>query len=137
MPALNEFLDWTASGHRGVAVVRESPERLRTHVGPRPVEIYWLTNLGRGLTLKPNDLDGWGEFLRRAMAEDRVTAIFLEGIEYLSRLHGTEHVVERLESLDALARTLDARIWVYVHPDLIPSADLARLLAAFGATGPP
>jgi hypothetical protein len=132
LPALAEFLDATAAGHRGVGVVRESPERLRARVGPRPVEIFWLTNLGRGLTLRPNDLAGYGAFLHHAVEQDRVTAFFLEGIEYLARLHGTEQVVERLATFHAEARARGARAWVYIHPDLISPADLARFQKAFG-----
>ncbi|MGA8664961.1 MAG: DUF835 domain-containing protein [Thermoplasmata archaeon] len=132
LPALQEFLDTTSAGHRGVAIVRESPERLRTHVGPRPVEVYWLTNLGRGLTLKPSDLDAYSAFLETALRQDRVTAFFLEGIEYLARLHGMDRIVERLSLLHAQAVEHDARVWVCVHPGLLAPADLERLVAAFG-----
>jgi hypothetical protein len=132
LPAFTKFLDSTAAGHRGVCIVRESPDRLRAHVGPRPVEIYWLTNIGRGLTLRPNDLDGYATFLHKAVDQDRVTAFFLEGIEYLTRVHGTERVIERLAAFHVEAQAHDARVWVYLHPDLIPAADLALFTAAFG-----
>jgi len=131
LPALQEFLDTTSAGHRGVAIVRESPERLRTHVGPRPVEVYWLTNLGRGLTLKPSDLDAYSAFLETAVGQDRVTAFFLEGIEYLARLHGMDRIIERLTAFHARAVEHDARVWVCVHPGLLAPADLDRLVAAF------
>jgi len=132
LPAFTEFLDATAAGHRGICIVRESPDRLRAHVGPRPVEIYWLTNIGRGLTLRPNDLDAYGAFLTKAVDQDRVTAVFLEGIEYLTRVHGTERVIERLAAFHVEAQAHNARVWVYLHPDLIPAADLALFTAAFG-----
>jgi hypothetical protein len=105
-------------------------------VGPRPVEIYWLTNIGRGLTIRPNDLDAYSTFLRKAVEQDRVTAVFLEGIEYLTRVHGTERVIERLAAFHVEAQAHNARVWVYLHPDLIPPADLALFAAAFGS-GPP
>jgi hypothetical protein len=136
LPAFTEFLDATAAGHRGMCIVRESPDRLRAHVGPRPVEIYWLTNIGRGLTIRPNDLDAYSTFLRKAVEQDRVTAVFLEGIEYLTRVHGTERVIERLAAFHVEAQAHNARVWVYLHPDLIPPADLALFAAAFGS-GPP
>ncbi len=118
LPAFARFLDATAAGHRGICIVRESPDRLRAHVGPRPVEIYWLTNIGRGLTLRPNDLDAYSTFLEKAVELDRVTAFFLEGIEYLTRVHGTERVIERLAAFHVQAQAHDARVWVYLHPDL-------------------
>jgi hypothetical protein len=133
LPPFSRFLEATAAGHRGICVVRESPDRLRAHIGPRPVEVYWLTNLGRGLTLRPNDLDGYTTFLRQSLEQDRVTAFFLEGVEYLTRLHGAERVVEHLAALHLAAQARDARVWVYVHPDLMPAADLALFEAAFGS----
>ncbi len=133
LPAFAHFLDATAAGHRGICVVRESPDRLRAHIGPRPVEIYWLTTLGRGLTLRPNDLDGYSAFLQKALEQDRVTAFFLEGIEYLTRVHGTERVIERLTAFHIAAQAHNARVWVYLHPDLIPAADLALFSSAFGS----
>ncbi len=132
LPAFSQFLEATAAGHRGLCVVRESPDRLRAHVGPRPVEIYWLTNLGRGLTLRPNDLEAYGAFLQKAVEQDRITAVFLEGIEYLTRVHGSERIIERLSAFHVQAQAHQARVWVYLHPDLLPAADLAQFTAAFG-----
>ena len=131
LPPLREFLDMTAAGYRGVAIVRESPERLRTHVGPRPAEVYWLTNLGRGLTVKPNDLAAYALFLETAVERDRVTAFFLEGIEYLVRLHGIDRIVDLLTKFHGQAAAHEARVWVCVHPNLISPADLDRLVGAF------
>jgi hypothetical protein len=136
LPAFAHFLDATAAGHRGICVVRESPDRLRAHVGPRPVEIYWLSNLGRGLTLRPSDLEGYGAFLIKSVDQDRVTAVFLEGVEYLARVHGAERVIEQLAAFNVVAQAHQARVWVFLHPDLIPPADLALFSAAFGSAPP-
>jgi hypothetical protein len=137
LASLQPFLDATAAGHRGVCIVRESPERITAHVGSRPVEVYWLTNLGRGKTVKPNDLPGLLNFLTRALEEDRVMAFFLEGIEYLVRIHGAEALLARLAEFDRLAREHDARIWVHVTADLLAASDLERILAAFGTRNLP
>ncbi len=131
LPALEEFLEATAAGHRGIALVRESPERIRTRIGQRPAEVYWLTNLGRGPTVKPGDLDGFRAFLEGAVERDGVTAFFFEGLEYLLRLHGADRVVPILEEFQERARRHDARVWLCIHPGLIPPADLDRLAVAF------
>lgn len=133
LPPLLEFLDMTSAGHRGVAIVRESPERLRTHIGARPAEVYWLTNIGRGLTLKPSDLAAYGAFLEAAVERDRVTAFFLEGVEYLVRLHGVDRVAELLTAFQHRAVAHEARVWVCVHPNLIAPPDLERLIGALGS----
>jgi hypothetical protein len=130
--ALNGFLESTAAGHHGVCVVRESPERIRARVGSRPIEVIWLTNIGRGPALRPSDLDGVWSFLCRKLFEERVTAFFLEGIEYLVRLHGADAVLTGLVEFDRLARENDARVWVFLAPALMKPADIDRFRGTFG-----
>ncbi len=132
--ALGGFLDSTAAGHHGVCVVRESPERIRARVGSRPIEVFWLTNIGRGPSLRPSDLEGAWAFLGRKLLEEHVTAFFLEGIEYLVRLHGAEAVLTGLVQFDRLARENDARIWVCLAPSLMKPNDLERFRSTFGGT---
>jgi hypothetical protein len=135
-PSLERFLEATAAGHQGVCIVRDSPERVRAYVGSRPVEIRWLTNIGRGLTLKPSDLDGFSAFLSHAVTTGQVTAFFIEGTEYLVRLHGLDKVVERMLALHALAREHSARVWLPLNPKLLSQPELDRFVAAFGARAP-
>ncbi|MGP8019006.1 MAG: class I tRNA ligase family protein [Thermoplasmata archaeon] len=130
--ALSGFLESTAAGHRGVCVVRESPERIRARVGSRPIEVLWLTNIGRGPSLRPSDLEGAWAFLSRKLLEERVTAFFFEGIEYLVRLHGADAVLNGLVQFDRLARENDARVWVCLAPSLMKSSDLERFRSTFG-----
>jgi hypothetical protein len=130
--ALGGFLDSTAAGHHGVCVVRESPERIRARVGSRPIEVLWLTNIGRGPSLRPSDLEGAWAFLTRKLLEERVTAFFLEGIEYLVRLHGADAVLTGLVQFDRLARENDARVWVCLAPSLMKPTDLERFRSTFG-----
>jgi len=135
--ALQPFLDATAAGHRGLAIVRELPERIRVHVGPRPVEVLWLSNLERTRTLRPSDLDEIGRRILRAYDEEGVTVVFFEGIEYLVRIHGIERVVAFLADADAAARVRLARIWLHLTPGLLPPSDLARIVAVPGSGPPP
>ena len=135
--ALQPFLDATAAGHRGLAIVRELPERIRTHVGPRPVDVLWLSNLERNRTLRPSDL---GEILRRiqkALSEDGVTAFFIEGVEYLVRIHGVDRVVEFLGTVDAEARSHEARVWLHVTAGLLSESDFERIRDQLGASEGP
>jgi hypothetical protein len=136
LPTLERFLEATAAGHQGICVVRDSPERVRAYVGSRPVDIRWLTNIGRGATLKPSDLDGFAAFLAHAASTGRVTAFFLEGVEYLVRLHGLEHVVVKMLSFDELARQNSARVWLPLNPKLLTVEELERFVSAFGGKAP-
>ncbi len=138
LPALRPFLEETAAGHHGVAIVREMPDRIRAHVGPRPVSVYWLTNLVREGTLKPNDLSALTDRLNRALASESVTAVFLEGVEYLVRIHGIDRIVAFLHDLDATLTAHEARGWLHLTPSLLPTSDVDRIVAALGRTpGPP
>ncbi|MGD0588239.1 MAG: class I tRNA ligase family protein [Thermoplasmata archaeon] len=135
--SLGGFLEAASAGHHGVCVVRESPERIRARVGSRPVEVFWLTNIGRGPALRPSDLEGAWSFLTRKLLEEQVTAFFLEGVEYLVRLHGADVVLTGLVQFDRLARENDARIWVYLAPSLMKTEDLERFRATFGGAPAP
>ena len=130
--ALGGFLDSTAAGHRGVCVVRESPERIRARVGPRPIEVFWLSNIGRGPSIRPADLEGLWSVLARKLTEEHATAFFLEGMEYLIRMHGADAVLTGLVQFDRLAREHDARIWVCLTPALMKPTDLERFRYTFG-----
>ena len=129
--SLQPFLEAAAAGLKGVCIVRESPERIAAHIGGRPVDIYWLSNLGRGRTLKPNDLHGIAAFLTRELDEENVTIFFLEGIEYLVRIHGLEATLGCLVEFGKKAQEREARVWVHVTPDLVKASDLERIVAAF------
>jgi hypothetical protein len=124
---LGHFLEATSAGHRGLCITREFPDRLKAYVGTRDVSVVWLTNIGRGTTIKPTDLGGVVTLIQTALREQQVTAIFLEGIEYLVRLHTADRIVAVLLEIDAEARPKDVRVWIPVHPELIPTADLDRL----------
>jgi len=136
LPALQPFLDATAAGHRGLAVVRELPERIRTLVGPRPVAVYWLSNLARDRTLRPDDLPALTGLVRQGVESNGITAVFLEGVEYLARIHGTAAIVGFLKEVDRLAREHDARAWLHITPGLLAPADLSQMMTDLGAASP-
>ncbi len=129
LPALLPFLDATAAGHRGLAVVRELPERIRALVGPRPVAVYWLSNLVRDRTVRPGDLPGLATLLRQGVEANSITAVFLEGVEYLARIHGSNAVAGFLKELDQLARERDTRVWLHITPGLLSPAELDLVVA--------
>jgi hypothetical protein len=125
--ALQPFLDATAAGHRGLAIVRELPERIRTHVGPRPVDVLWLSNLERNRTLRPSDLGEIARRIERALTDEGVTVFFIEGIEYLVRIHGVDRIVKFLQSVDQTSRAHEARVWLHTTRGLLPEAELERI----------
>lgn len=131
LASLQPFLEATAAGLRGICIVRESPERIRAQAGSRPIEIYWLTNLGRGPSVRPNDLAGFDSFLARAMDEEHVQLFFIEGVEYLTHIHGVEAVVAHLTEFDRSAREREVRVWLHVTPGLLRPGELDRIAASF------
>ena len=134
--ALGAFLDATAAGHHGVCVVRDSPERIRARVGSRPIEVYWLSNIGRGPSLRPADLEGLWSLLFRKLVDDHATAFFFEGVEYLVRIHGVDAVLIGLVEFDRMAREHDARVWIYLTPALMKPSDIDRFRSTFGPSTP-
>ncbi|HEY6238349.1 MAG TPA: DUF835 domain-containing protein, partial [Thermoplasmata archaeon] len=129
-PAWQAFLEATASGHRGVCLSREFPDRLRAYLGHRDVEVYWLSNVGRESSVRPGDLPAISALFQRFLTERGATAIYLEGIEYLLRVHGLQKSLEFLRELDGVARTRDARVWIPVNPALVDPSSHQELMAS-------
>jgi tRNA synthetases class I (I, L, M and V)/Protein of unknown function (DUF835)/Anticodon-binding domain of tRNA ligase len=133
-PVWNRFLDSTAAGHRGICLSREFPFRLRALLGPRNVEVVWLSNAGRDNAMRPSELEPIQDRLRAAVRDLGVTAVYLESLEYLIRLHGPEKIQAYLIELDELARQQRARVFVPVNPSLIDPAVLDALRTRFPET---
>ncbi|MCI4328679.1 MAG: DUF835 domain-containing protein, partial [Thermoplasmata archaeon] len=129
-PAWRGFLDATSAGHRGLCLSREFPERRRALLGPRDVEVVWLSNVGKGSAVRPGDLPALTALLTLALTDRGVTAVFVEGGEYLVRIHGVGPVATLLRQLDALAVERSARIWWPINPALMPGADVEVLRGA-------
>jgi hypothetical protein len=125
--AWRAFLEATGSGHRGLCLSREFPDRLRAFLGPRDAEVYWLSNVGRERSIRPSDLGAITELLHTGLERRGVTAIFLEGVEYLLRVHGIDRTVGFLRALDTESAARDARVWLPLNPALIDPAHHARL----------
>jgi hypothetical protein len=131
--AWRKFLDATSAGHRGLCLSREFPERRRALLGPRDVEVVWLSNVGKGSAVRPGDLPGLTAILTKALSERDVTAVFVEGGEYLVRLHGAGPIAALLTELDGLAVQKSARVWLPINPALMAAGDVDALTAAVGS----
>jgi hypothetical protein len=135
-PAWRKFLDATSAGHRGLCLSREFPERRRALLGPRDVEVVWLSNVGKGTSVRPADLAALTTLLTTALTDRGVTAIFVEGGEYLVRIHGAGPIADLLRTLNAEAEARGARIWLPINPALMPTGDVETLTAAVPADTP-
>ncbi|MCI4322232.1 MAG: DUF835 domain-containing protein, partial [Thermoplasmata archaeon] len=129
-PAWRRFLDATSAGHRGLCLSREFPERRRALLGPRDVEVVWLSNVGKGNAIRPGDLPALTAVLSKALTENGVTAVFVEGGEYLVRIHGVTAIAAVLRQLNDLAVERGARLWLPINPALMPAGDVEALAAA-------
>ncbi len=134
--AIAPFLEATAAGHRGIVLTREAPERLRALVGPRPVVIYWLSDLVQRGAIPPNDLSAVSTALRSGLETRGVSVVFLEGVERLARIHGTSRLLDVLRALDDQALRTGARIWLHLTPSRLSPEELERIAATFRKAGP-
>jgi len=125
------FLELTESGAPGLCLSREFPERLRAHLGSRNVRIVWLSNVGREGSIRPGDLDTLRALFRSFLGSGPGRAAYLEGVEYLVRIHGATRTLEFLHELHELAVESGARLFLPVNPALMDPAGSDRLLAEF------
>ena len=132
-PPWRSFLEATGGDRRGICVSREFPDRLRASLGPRAVDVYWLSNVGREGSIRPGDLEAISELFQKALESRGVSAIYLDGLEYLVRLHTVEKTLQFLDSLGERAKLHAARVWIPLNLALIDPAAADALRVKFPA----
>lgn len=125
------FLDATEDGRRGLCVSREFPDRLRASLGTRRVEVIWLSNVGREGSLRPGDLEAISDLFQAALESRAVAAIYLDGLEYLVRLHSLEKTLQFLSTLEARASQHQARVWIPLNVALVDPGTVEAIRGRF------
>ncbi|MCI4353466.1 MAG: class I tRNA ligase family protein [Thermoplasmata archaeon] len=129
--AWNQFLEAVSAGRRGLCVTREFPDRLRRRIGTRDITVIWLSNVGRQNSVKPSDVGALGTLFVSALGEGHVSAVLLEGFEYLVTVNTLAPVLKLLRELHARAQTVGTPVWVPVNPRLLTPAEVEMLQGAF------
>jgi hypothetical protein len=125
------FLDAVSIGRRGLCVTREFPDRLRRRIGTRDITVIWLSNVGRQNSVRPSDVAALETLFVSALGEGHVTAVLLEGFEYLVTVNTLAPVLKLLRELHARAEAAGTAVWVPVNPRLLTPGEVEMLKAAF------
>jgi hypothetical protein len=129
--AWNRFLEAVSAGRRGLCVTREFPDRLRRRIGTRDVTVIWLSNVGRQNSVRPSDVGALETLFTSALGEGHVTAVLLEGFEYLVTVNTLAPVLKLLRELHAQAQAAGTAVWVPVNPRLLTPGEVDMLKGAF------
>ncbi len=129
--AWTRFLDAVSAGRRGLCVTREFPDRLRRRIGPRDITVIWLSNVGRQNSVRPSDVPALETLFESALGEGHVSAVLLEGFEYLVTVNTLAPVLKLLRELHARAQTAGTAVWVPVNPRLLTPGEVEMLTRAF------
>jgi hypothetical protein len=129
--AWSRFLEAVSAGRRGLCVTREFPDRLRRRIGTRDVTVIWLSNVGRQNSVRPSDVAALQTLFESALGEGHVSAVLLEGFEYLVTVNTLAPVLKLLRELHARAQTAGTAVWVPVNPRLLTPGEVDMLKAAF------
>ncbi len=127
------FLELTDAGVAGLCLSREFPERLRAALGSRNVRVVWLSNVGREGSVRPGDLETLRALFRTFLGGGPGRTAYIEGVEYLVRIHGSARTIDFLHELDALASESGGRLILPVNPALMDPSASDRLTAEFRA----
>jgi hypothetical protein len=114
-------------------VTRLSPELRRRSIDRPDVELVWLSNTKDAPvpTIRPGNLRDLETRVLTAMIEGHVTAVFIDGIEYLALIHGMADLMLSLHVLDEVARAHHAAIQVPLNSALMDESEYAYLAGAF------
>ncbi|MFZ0829878.1 MAG: DUF835 domain-containing protein [Thermoplasmata archaeon] len=129
--AWGRFLDAVSAGQRGLCVTREFPDRLRRRIGTRDVTVIWLSNVGRQNSVKPSDVAALETLFVSALDEGHVSAVLLEGFEYLVTVNTLAPVLKLLRELHTRAQAAGTAVWVPVNPRLLTPGEVEMLKGAF------
>jgi hypothetical protein len=129
--AWGRFLDAVSDGRRGLCVTREFPDRLRRRIGSRDITVIWLSNVGRQNSVRPSDVAALETLFASALGEGHVTAVLLEGFEYLVTVNTLAPVLKLLRELHARAQASGTAVWVPVNPRLLTQGEVEMLKNAF------
>ena len=129
--AWSQFLEAVSGGRRGLCVTREFPDRLRRRIGTRDVTVIWLSNVGRQNSVKPSDVAALETLFVSALEEGHVSAVLLEGFEYLVTVNTLAPVLKLLRELHTRARAAATAVWVPVNPRLLTPGEVEMLKGAF------
>ncbi|MGC2289080.1 MAG: DUF835 domain-containing protein [Thermoplasmata archaeon] len=129
--AWGRFLDAVSAGRRGLCVTREFPDRLRRRIGTRDVTVIWLSNVGRQNSVKPSDVAALETLFVSALEEGHVSAVLLEGFEYLVTVNTLAPVLKLLRELHTRAQAAGTAVWVPVNPRLLTPGEVEMLKVAF------
>lgn len=125
------FLEAVSDGRRGLCVTREFPDRLRRRIGSRDVTVIWLSNVGRQNSVKPSDVTALETLFVSALTEGHVSAVLLEGFEYLVTVNTLAPVLKLLRELHTRAEAAGTAVWVPVNPRLLTPGEVDMLKGAF------
>jgi tRNA synthetases class I (I, L, M and V)/Protein of unknown function (DUF835)/Anticodon-binding domain of tRNA ligase len=129
--AWNRFLEAVTEGRRGLCVTREFPDRLRRRIGTRDVTVIWLSNVGRQNSVRPSDVPALETLFASALGEGHVSAVLLEGFEYLVTVNTLAPVLKLLRELHTKAEQAGTAVWVPVNPRLLTAGEVDMLKGAF------
>jgi hypothetical protein len=129
--AWGRFLDAVSAGRRGLCVTREFPDRLRRRIGTRDITVIWLSNVGRQNSVRPSDVAALETLFVSALGEGHVSAVLLEGFEYLVTVNTLAPVLKLLRELHARAQAAGTAVWVPVNPRLLTPGEVEMLKVAF------
>jgi tRNA synthetases class I (I, L, M and V)/Protein of unknown function (DUF835)/Anticodon-binding domain of tRNA ligase len=129
--AWSRFLDAVTAGRRGLCVTREFPDRLRRRIGSRDITVIWLSNVGRQNSVRPSDVAALETLFVSALGEGHVSAVLLEGFEYLVTVNTLAPVLKLLRELHSRAQAAGTAVWVPVNPRLLTPGEVEMLKVAF------
>ena len=130
--AIKILLSMVRTRMRGMIISRTNPLILkRMYAIPENVEVLWLTNLSSGKDIMMPHLESIKGKIFEFIEENKDSVVVLDGIEYLTRIHGFSSVLEFLEILKDGIATTDSSIIVPVNLGIFEKQNREKLTREF------
>ncbi len=130
--AIKALLSMVGTQRKGMIISRTNPLILRRmYAIPEYVDVLWLTNLSSGEDIMVPHLESIKGRIFDFIGKNRGSIVVLDGIEYLTRIHGFPAILEFLEILKDGIATTDSSIIIPIDPGIFEKQNREKLAREF------
>ncbi len=120
------FRDARAAGKPGMVITRTYPQKIREKLAEPEVPILWLSNVGKGNTVRPKDLEKLSLAVEQFLAREK-GVVLLDGIEYLVTNNNFLTVLRLVQAIRDQVAVNNGVLLLSVNPSTLDAHQMTLL----------
>jgi archaellum biogenesis ATPase FlaH len=120
------FLAALGAGKKGMVITRLFPRKVRERFGLSNLPIVWLSNVGKGDSVRPKDLEKLSMSAEQFLVRER-GVILLDAVEYLVTNNNFLTVLRLVQAIRDLAAVNNGVLLLSVNPSTLDAQQMTLL----------